>query len=155
MKYELSLLRTTRANTLKVLDGISFDTLCQIPEGFRNHLAWNFIHVWVTQQLLCYKLSGLEMSISPEIVSRYRKGTAPDLENPTTTAELALANEHFLSAVDTFEADLEKGIFKEFNTYPTSYNATLNSIEDAIRFNNVHEALHLGYMMAMKKALGI
>ncbi len=29
----------------------------------------------------------------------------------------------------------------------------LKSIEDAIQFNNFHEGIHLGYILALKKAL--
>ena len=51
------------------------------------------------------------------------------------------------------EEDYHKGVFKTYNEYTTSYNVTLNNIEKAIMFNNVHEGLHLGYIMALKKAL--
>ncbi|MFT7612776.1 MAG: hypothetical protein ACI9J3_001742, partial [Parvicellaceae bacterium] len=40
-----------------------------------------------------------------------------------------------------------------FTEYTTSYNITLKTVEEAIAFSNMHEALHLGYAMAIKKAL--
>jgi predicted ribosome quality control (RQC) complex YloA/Tae2 family protein len=42
---------------------------------------------------------------------------------------------------------------KAFQPYETSYGLKLNTIEEAIRFNNVHEAMHLGYMMSQRRSL--
>ena len=53
----------------------------------------------------------------------------------------------------TLIEDYNNSIFQNFSEYPTSYNFTLNSVEDAIQFNNVHEGLHFGYIMAIKKAI--
>ncbi|MDB9932132.1 hypothetical protein OAD28_05360 [Flavobacteriales bacterium] len=49
------------------------------------------------------------------------------------------------------EEDLNTEMFKEFKEYTTSYNVTLSNIDDAVKFNNVHEGLHLGYAMALRK----
>jgi len=51
------------------------------------------------------------------------------------------------------ENDYFSGKFVEFQRYPTSYGYELQNIEEAILFNNIHEALHLGYMMSMRKTL--
>ena len=56
-----------------------------------------------------------------------------------------------IELVSKTESDLKSGINWNYNSYTTSYNVTLNSIEEAIKFNNVHEGLHFGYAMAMKK----
>jgi hypothetical protein len=47
--------------------------------------------------------------------------------------------------------DYQHGVFKSYKEYPTSYGFELKSIDDAIIFNNVHESLHLGTIMALKK----
>ncbi|MCO6491351.1 MAG: hypothetical protein J5I98_23235 [Phaeodactylibacter sp.] len=47
--------------------------------------------------------------------------------------------------------DCERGLFQEFKACETSYGIKPNTIEEAIQFNNVHEGLHLGYMMALRK----
>jgi hypothetical protein len=56
-----------------------------------------------------------------------------------------------LSTVDLLEEDYKNGIFKQFKTYTTGYNATLSNVEEAIMFNNIHEGLHFGYAMALRK----
>jgi hypothetical protein len=55
--------------------------------------------------------------------------------------------------VDQFRQDVEKGVFREFHEYTTSFGVTISSNEEAIHFNSLHETLHLGYAMAMRKSL--
>jgi len=42
---------------------------------------------------------------------------------------------------------------KAFQPYATSYGIQLNTIEEAIRFNNIHEGMHLGYILAQRRSL--
>lgn len=151
MKTELALLKQTRTNISGFLKSIPRDKMTVIPAGFRNHLLWNAGHLLVTQQLLCYKNAGLPMLLNDQFIDRYRKGTEP--QKVDVSADLAVFENHFLPFVDQLAADYQAGKFSQYQTYPTSYNFTLNSIEDAIAFNNTHEGLHFGYMMAMRRAL--
>lgn len=153
MKDHFTLLRTTRNNILRMIEGIDLKTLNTTPEGFNNNLAWNLGHVVATQQLLCYGLSGNQMQVENDFISRYRKGTKP--EGDIDEAELDFIKNQLIVLVDKTEDDFQNGLFPNFKEYPTSYNYTLKSIEDAIMFNNSHEAMHLGYVIALKKALRI
>ncbi len=149
LTQQFNLLRITRENVLSVIDGLSLAQMHLMPAGFNNNLVWNFGHLVVTQQLLCYKLSGITPQLSPEIIDQYKKGTAP--QGTVSQAEFDQLAAQFLSNVDRLEKDYKEGLFQEFKEYPTSYNVVLNSVEDAIQFNNLHEALHLGSMMALKR----
>lgn len=151
MKKQFEIHLATRKNILKTIENLSEEQLNKIPEGFSNNIMWNVAHVLVTQQLLCYKLSNQEMSLDDSFVDLFKKGSAADYE--VNQEEADLIKEELLVLVAKLKEDYNAGIFKEFTEYPTSYNVTLSSVEDAIQFNNVHEALHMGYIMAMKKAL--
>jgi hypothetical protein len=94
-------------------------------------------------------LAGKEMHIKDEIVDNYRKGSKPT--ESVSEKEIADFKKVSLELVTKMESDLESETDLKYTTYTTSFNVTLNSIEDAIKFNNVHEGLHLGYAMAMKK----
>ena len=48
-------------------------------------------------------------------------------------------------------ADYEAGRFVRFRRYMTSAGIALAEIEDAISFNNIHEGIHLGYILAQRK----
>jgi hypothetical protein len=121
-----------------------------IPIGFSNSLIWNATHNLVTLQLLAYKMNGLEMHVSTDIVDRYKKGTLATVGN---NIDLSSLTSLLISTADLLKEDYSNDIFKDYQPYTTSFGITLNSIEEVISFNNLHEGLHLGYMMAMTKSL--
>ena len=151
MKTAFDHLFQTRENILKILEANKGKEYI-IPKGFNNNLYWNAAHCVVTQQLLCYKLSDNDIIIDNELVELYKKGTKPKAETPNII-EVGKVKDLLITAVEQMEIDYKDGLFKNFNKYPTSYGITLNSIDEAILFNNSHEALHLGYMLAMSKNL--
>lgn len=151
MKKQFEILEATRRNLLAVVDEMTIEQLNKIPEGFNNNLIWNLGHVVVTQQLLCYGLSGVAMKLDTAMISKYRKGTKPS--DFTGEEELAFIKKRLKETTTEIQLDIEANLFKNFKTYPTSFGFTLQSFEDAVSFNNVHEAMHLGYMMALKRAL--
>jgi len=57
------------------------------------------------------------------------------------------------TVLDQTEKDLEAGIFKTYQEYPTSTGYVITSVQDALNFNNFHEGIHLGYILALKKSL--
>jgi hypothetical protein len=49
--------------------------------------------------------------------------------------------------------DYDSDFFSDYTPYTTSFGMDLKSIQDAIIFNNMHESLHYGYSMAIKRAI--
>ncbi|GAA4279321.1 DinB family protein [Aquimarina mytili] len=151
MQHLLEITRTNRRLLEKILDNYLLEQLNKVPEGFKNNLIWNIAHVAVTQQLLIYKLSGLPMMIDDEMVARFKKGTKT--EGVVTQTEVDTIRTLLFSSLDQTQKDIEAGLFKDFQEYPTSTGFVLKSLEDAMNFNNFHEGIHLGYILALKKAL--
>lgn len=141
--------RTSRKMLSSYFENYTLEQLNKIPEGFSNNLIWNLGHVIVTQQLLVYKLSGLPMAVSDEMVEKYRKGTKP--EHDVAQAEVDEIKTLLLKSVDQLEADYSNGIFVNYQEYPTSTGYILKSAKGAIEFNNFHEGLHIGIMMSIRK----
>jgi hypothetical protein len=59
-----------------LIQGYTLEQLNKVPRGFNNNIIWNIAHVIVTQQILVYKLSGLPMIVTDEMVEnteRYKK----------------------------------------------------------------------------------
>ena len=150
MDKQFEILVATRNNILKTIDGLTIEELNKIPTGFKNSIIWNVAHILVTQQLLCYKLSHLEMELDESFIDLFKKGSEAGYE--VDQGEIVLIKEQLMVLASKLKDDYQAGIFKNYTTYPTSYNVILNSIDDAIAFNNIHEGLHLGYIMAMKKS---
>lgn len=149
MTNNFNIQRTTRSNILKACSELTLEQMNTIPIGFNNSIAWNLGHILVTQKLLVYGLSSNDLKIESRLVEKFKKGTKAD--TPVSATDHSTIKATFLSSVDLCETDFNSGLFTQFRTYPTSYNFILNTIEDAIIFNNSHEALHFGYIMAMKK----
>lgn len=151
MKIQFDVFRKSRELVLKELEGLSLDQIHAIPTGFKNSIAWNVAHLVVTQQLLHYKLSGLNCLCPDELIATHKKGTEPT--KIFTQEEFDELKELLLGLPDTLEEDFNAGIFKEYTAYPTSTGLVLNSIETAIAFNNLHEGIHYGIIRAIKKFL--
>ena len=125
------------------------EQLNKIPQGFKNNIVWNIAHLTVTQQLLCYKLSGLNCLVTEEMIADFQKGTAPN--QPISKVAFEAITAQFLQLPLRLEEDYNKGIFKNYSEYKTSVNITLNSVEDAIMFNTYHEGIHLGIILQLMK----
>lgn len=151
MEQTFELNRTCRKLIAPFLEDFSLEQLNTIPTGFSNTLFWNIAHVVVTQQLLVYKLSGLHMLISDELVDKYKKGSKP--EHAATQEEVDQIKALIFDLVDQTQADYGSGVFTQFTEYPTSSGFVLKNVKHAMAYNNFHEGLHLGIMMSMKKIL--
>ena len=151
MNSALDRLLQTRKNFIELVEGLSIEKLNTMPTGFSNNIIWNFAHTLAAQQILCYKLSGLPMHLEAAFVEAYKKGSKP--EGKVSEAEIKKYVEKAVSLIGQTSADLETGIFKKFVSYITSYGITISNIEEAIDFVNIHEGLHLGYAMALRKAV--
>ncbi len=147
----VSLLRATRKNLQGIYDNYNFEQLNMVPAGFNNNLLWNAGHVIATMELLTYGLAGLPLPSGEAFINRYRKGSRP--EPPCPEEDYGLIGEGLQQRVDLLVHDLEHKDFSNFREYTTSYGVTLSSIEDALVFNNLHEAMHLGTMLALQKLL--
>ena len=144
-------LRSIRKNLLDVVEPFSLAQLNKIPTGFNNNLIWNLAHCAVTQQLLCYKLAGQPAGLSTDIINVYRKGGRPD--GNVDQAFVDMIKRYLNSSIDQIEVDYKNGLFTDYSEYTTSFGVTLTSIEEAILFNNIHESMHLGTMLSMRRLI--
>jgi len=149
MDKSIETIQATRKIFIQLMEGLSIDALNKVPEGFNNNIIWNFGHAIVTQQILCYKLANLPLKIDESYLLKYSKGTKP--EKFLDDNELAFLKQQAVSLMDELVVDMEKDVFNNFSSYTTSFNVVLNSIDDAVKFLVMHEGLHLGYAMALKK----
>jgi len=149
MQKQFDTLTQSRKLIINLIEEHTIEQLNKIPQGFKNNIAWNIAHLVVTQQLLCYKLSGLECAISDEMISKFQKGTSPTFT--VSEAEFKKIKEQFLVLPSKLEEDYSKGIFKTYHEYTTSVNVTLSTIEDGIFFNAYHEGIHLGIILQLIK----
>lgn len=138
-----------RKNFVEYLHKYDLKHLTYIPMGYKNHIFWNCAHALVTQQLMTYYLTDTPMLVDNDWVMRFKKGTFGDQN--VTEDDIRL----LMKLLQTTQVQLKKDYNSEklsyFKPYETSFGIHLETIEDAIRFNNLHESLHLGYIMALSK----
>ena len=152
MQFTFEVFNNIRPFFKKHIENNSLEDLNKVPEGFNNNIIWNIGHVLVTAQLLAYKLSGLPMLVSDELVNTYRKDTKP--EGAASQSEVDEIKTLLFSTIEQLEADYKNGIFKEYNAYKVSTTGnTLTNIDEALQFILFHEAMHLGYILALVRAV--
>lgn len=149
MQTTFEINKTSRNVLLQFLENHSLEQLNKIPEGFANNLIWNIGHIVTVQQMLVYKLSGLGMMISDEMVDIYKKGTKPERE--ITQEEVDEIKKLLFSTLEQTKEDFANDIFDEYMEFTTGVGFTVKNAKSAVEFNNYHEALHTGIMMQIKK----
>jgi hypothetical protein len=149
MKFMLRMLEVTRKNALELTKDLTEAELLVIPPGFRNNLLWNMGHMLTSQQRLCYGQSDLPMHIPESLLPLFRKGTDPThwKQLPDTGA----VRKGLAETSTILRKDLEAGIFSDYQPYQTSFGVLLENIRDALAFSNVHENIHFGVMLSLKK----
>ena len=145
--FEINL--SSRNLLLQFLENHSLEQLNKIPDGFANNIIWNIGHIVTVQQMLVYKLSGLGMMISNEMVDTYKKGTKPERE--ISQDEVNEIKNLLFSTLEQTKEDFANDIFEDYMEFTTSVGFTIKSAKSAMEFNNYHEALHTGIMMQIKK----
>ncbi|GAB5551432.1 MAG: hypothetical protein Sapg2KO_10230 [Saprospiraceae bacterium] len=151
MKKQFELLGATRQNVLRVLEESSKEFLLKIPTGFSNNILWNIYHLLASQQLLIYGLSQTPFRLEKEFIFKYKSGTIPSGEEDLNLIDFAKIN--LLTTVKQLSEDYQQSIFGDFKTIKTSYGLELQNVEDAIYFNNLHEAMHYGQIKTFQRIL--
>ena len=151
--YTLKITYKTRVILKNYLETIALEDLNKIPEGYNNNIFWNIAHLVATQQILVYKFSEVPVLVSDEIINKYRKGTKPEAD--ATQAEVDEIKTLLFSTLEQTEEDYKAGKFKTYNTITTSMDSTLSNVDEAIAYNNFHEGIHLGSVLALRHAIGL
>jgi hypothetical protein len=151
MTWAFDITLRNRAILKTFLETFTLEELNKIPEGFNNNIVWNIAHTIAVQQSLVYKLSGLPTLISTEMLVEFAKGTKP--ERQVTQAEVDEIKVLLSSTIQKTMDDYKNEIFQNYHDYTVGTGSTLTNVVEAIEFNNFHEGIHLGYILALKKSL--
>jgi DinB family protein len=146
---QIEILRKTRKFLLDLIDGLTIEELNEIPAGFNNNIIWNLGHMIASQQGVCYKRAGLNLTIEEKYFINYKPDTKPnnfiDAEQANEIKSL------FLSAIDQLEEDYNSNVFADYPAWTNRYGVEHKNIDDTINFLLFHDGLHVGYIMALKR----
>ena len=151
MNPNLTIWKTGRESVARLLSRVPDEHFNTIPPGFSNNVAWNLGHLIVVQQSLVYRLSGLDMKVPAGLNELYKPGTRPG--GPLGPDALEALRSLLLSTVETTLEDYANGAFGPFKGLTTSRGFHLETLEDALAFNNFHEGLHTGTIMSLMRLL--
>lgn len=152
MDFTFQVLNNTRGIFKKIIENNSLKDLNKTPNGFNNNIIWNIGHVVVSEQLLAYKLSGLESTLSDEMINKFRKGTKP--EGSLTQIEVNEIKDLLSTTIEKTIEDYYDDVFENYSSYTVSTTGnTLNNIDEALQFVAIHDGLHYGYVLALLKAV--
>jgi hypothetical protein len=151
MEKQFDVIVKTRTNFLNLVDGLTIEELNKIPQGFNNNIAWNFGHIIISQQVLCYTRAGIIPRIDESLIKKYQKGSKP--ESFIDVDEIEQLKKLAFSLIDDLKADRKENKFAGYEPVSTSFGVDLNNVEDAIPYFSMHDGLHLGYAMAIRKNL--
>ncbi|MDJ0756287.1 MAG: DinB family protein [Ardenticatenaceae bacterium] len=151
MKEAVSMLHQTRRLTYVAVGRLSPEQWYKIPPNFDNNIAWNIGHVLYVTGSLIYRLSGLANGLPDDFQTLYKPGSSPAdwVEEPDIKQLKGLLK----SQATQLAEDVDAGVFKHFQPYKTTTGFQLDTLEEAIVFNNFHEGLHLGAILAIKNCL--
>ncbi|MBF0597609.1 DinB family protein [Faecalibacter rhinopitheci] len=149
MEEHIIYLNKIRREIIDELSQHTLDQLLYIPVGYKNNIFWNAAHVLATQQLVHYYLSENRMLVDMEFIRMFKKGTFGN--NSSSEEDVKELIELLESTPMQLHKDYRAEKLSRYRTYQTSFGIELNCIEDAILYNNIHEAMHLGYILSLKK----
>ncbi|NGF55266.1 DinB family protein [Parapedobacter sp. SGR-10] len=152
MKETFKYIIQARKAFIELVDGLSLEQLNHIPDGFNNNIIWNFGHIVVATQGLCYLRTGVRPDYTIKYGPAYTKGTKPTYTVSQEEVEdlKALA----IQTIEQIEKDYQAGIFKEITPFETStYNEVMPTIEDVVITSAGHDNLHFGYALAQRRII--
>ncbi|KQS36227.1 DinB family protein [Pedobacter sp. Leaf194] len=151
MKEIFKFIIDSRHAFIKLLDGMNIEELNHIPQGYSNNMIWNFGHIVVSTQALCYLRT--QVSQSPEAIKYYQKyksGTHPGSD--VSENEFTELKEIALQSIINIKNDYEAGIFDSMPPFTTdTYSSEIQNINELLITTAGHDNLHFGYAWAIKK----
>lgn len=138
---------------IRLLDELTLDELNKIPDGFNNNIIWNFGHIVVSTQTLCYVRTGITTDTAfVKYLDAYKKGSRPTYF--VSAEEVAELKQLAISTIEKLQEDYQKGIFGEITPFDTStFGVLINNI-DALLITTVgHDNTHLGYAIAQRRII--
>ncbi|MDB5030038.1 DinB family protein [Mucilaginibacter sp.] len=151
MTKSIEIIKMPRLSLVKLTEELTIEQLNKIPAGFNNNIAWNLAHMIAAQQGLCYRRAGIDTIIDEAFFMTYKPDTKP--EKFIDAAELETIKELLISTIDQLEIDIKNNLFVNYTPWTTRYGVEINNINEAVNFLPFHDGLHVGYIMALKRAL--
>jgi len=145
--------RLTRSYMQKRVEGLSKEQLLAVPDGAENNILWNVGHIVLTNYRLLYRPAGATVPVPSTWDGWFLPGTSPAGWGATPPSADDVLKE-FHAQNDRIQADYAAGLLKTYKPFTLKSGASLNSLEEGLVFNQMHEGIHIGAIIALRRQLG-
>ncbi|QDU28773.1 DinB superfamily protein [Anatilimnocola aggregata] len=141
----LAAMQFNRTRTLALLDKIEHDAelhgaLAYRPGPGRAHIAWQLMHIGITEELFATERLADKKAAYAELVPRFKGGSTPDDDIPTAAQirqVLLDSRQHLLATLRTFDDS-------QLTWMPPALAERKLSFLDVLHILNWHEGHHQG-----------
>ncbi len=148
-KQIVDTMNAVRGFLLQTIEGLDENQFLRVPKGFRNNILWNLGHIVCVQCELVYKPSGKSLPLPDWYHEKFYDGTSPEGWDTKPSIEDIVGRVKTMN--DTVIGDLQQGVFRTFRPFELLPGFSLEDPEQALNFHTVHEGIHLGTVMALRK----
>ena len=125
-----------------------------IPPNWNNNMRWHAGHLVYVPRALILGLSKQPLGVPEEYRQWFGRGTSPSGWGPGVPPldELLGELDHTIEVVADWSRGRENELFPE--PYQTALGIMLTKPANAWTLIQMHDGIHLGLMMALRRALG-
>ena len=137
-----------------LLKAIPEDKVNAMPPTWSNNARWHAGHLIITPYLLTYGIAGKPLPVPEEYRKWFAKGTTPkDWGTASIPGYDDLVNEIVPMISRLFEEWRDQMDEPYAEPYMTSVGVVLRTPGEALRFSLAHDGIHLGLLLALRRAL--
>jgi len=145
--------RVSRGYLLQVIDGLTDEQMLEVPEGAVNNVLWNLGHIVNAHDRFTYGACEVESDVPESYTDLFTGGTSPsDWQSPPSIEEVM---GHIKEATEKTYADYAAGKFDNYNAFELTPVLKIKNIDDALQFNCLHEGVHIGIILSLKRLIGV
>ncbi len=159
-RHNLAVIGATRRLTVDLLKGHTLAQVNRTPAGFSNNLIWNAAHLAPSMHSVVFRrnsASDQEMAVMaycapPEDqIAEYSKGTRPTGEVDQAFVDRICAQLHDQAWFDALRPEFL--LPERYTTWTTMWGVELLDAAEGLNYINMHEGMHFGVCLGLRKAL--
>ncbi len=159
-RHNLAIIGATRRLLVDLLQAHTLEQVNRIPPGFSNNLIWNAAHLAPSLHSVVFRrnnTSDQEMAVmayyppSADQIAAYSKGT-----RPAGDVDRAFVDRVCAQLLDQTWFDIVRPEFlvaDRYTDWTTMWGVELKSAAEGLAYINMHEGMHFGVCLGLRKAL--
>lgn len=143
-----------RRMIVKTLRSIPKEQADFIAPTWKNNARWHAGHLIVTPRLLTYGKMGLPLGLPENYRKWFVKGSSPDEWGKDLVPSFGDLAESIVPCMEELFGSLRPRLEEAFpKPYTTSTGVILKNAAESLNFSLVHDGIHLGNLMAIRRNL--